>query len=411
MLLKRNIVVRDKALQRVVEAKGGLQLRDEMDEYLDHIEHGIIPDEPFEPVDGIVLPADILRQWFDEDYARYPLGERVSRVLARVKRWLEMELKAGEMGDPKAAKRKATARFKSFEKLWPKLSPLTVYRDFLDAHPKFRSDTIHKPNHRHARYEVQAEDLAPLLYIHLTLFGVDARDRFDHVVIDEAQDFSPLQLAVLKAYCQSGAFTILGDVSQSIHTYQGITNWSRFTDQFEAHEMAYFELDVSYRSTLEIIEFANRVVRPFSTYREAKPVFRSGEDVALEQVNAQNKFERAVDMLQQLGQHSNTVALLTRTQDDADAYYNACLEAGLDAHLIEFAQSQYLGGMSVLPVYLAKGLEFDAVLIVDVDSQHYDDTALSAKLLYVGCTRALHRLRIHYSNDISPLLTRVDATP
>lgn len=398
----RNIEYQD------IEAKGQMHFLHEIDEYLARLEHDIVPDEAFEPLDGTVLSTETIARWFDLDYARYPLAQRVRRVLARVKRWMEMQLKSVESSNAKTSKRKAASRLKSFDKLWPNLSPLTVYRDVLNAHSTLSSETIQKPRRRGERYHVQTEDLAPLLYIHAKLFGIDVRDRFDHVVIDEAQDFSPAQVTVLRQYCQSDAFTILGDVSQSIHTYQGIANWSSFTDQFETDKVAYFELDVSYRSTLEIIEFANQIIRPFSQYREAKPVFRSGEPVVIEQVEWRDRLERAVDALQNVREHSNTVALLARTEEDAHVYHHACLEAGLDAHLIDVTQTQYLGGVSILPVYLAKGLEFDSVLLVDVDHRHYDDSALSAKLLYVGSTRALHRLRIHYTDDRSPLIVQSD---
>lgn len=387
-----------------VETKGTLHFMHELEQFLRRFEYGLIPDAPFEPVDGVQLSQSTIAHWFETEYSRYPMGNRVDRVLARVKRWMEMKLKEQDVADQKALKKRANQRIKAYERLWPTLTPLDIYRDFLDSHPTLSSESIHKPKKRGARIEVQSEDLAPLLHIHVALYGIDPRDRFDHTVIDEAQDFSPFQLAVLRRYGSTGAFTILGDLSQSIHTYQGITDWSAFTGQFDHDDVLYFELDVSYRSTFEIIDFANHIIRRFPGFREAKPVFRSGEAVVVQQVEWRDRIDKAVDTLNTMRNESATVALLTRSEEDAHIYHQACLEAGLDAHLLDVRQTEYHGGVSIVPVYLAKGLEFDSVLVVDVDSRHYDDSELSAKLLYVACTRALHRLRLQFSDDLSVLV-------
>ncbi|WAH40960.1 AAA family ATPase [Alicyclobacillus fastidiosus] len=398
-----------RAEYRDVEAKGALSCRDALEAFLKEFERTCIPEADFSPFEGHTLPLTDIVAWFRDEYSHYPLYQRRSRVLARVKRWMEIALKESSELDKKAQKRAATAKYRAYENLWPDFTPLALYRTFLDSQPGLGSASIHAPKKRGARYEVQAEDLAPMLYIHWRLQGVDPRDRFDHVVIDEAQDFSPFQIAVLRNYCPSGSMTILGDLSQSIHTYQGITDWDAFMSQFPEGHVGYYQLDVSYRSTFEIIEFANEIIRPFRQFREAKPVFRSGEEVVVEQVEWRTRLDQAVDKLSALHREASTVALLTRTEEDAHVYHHACLEAGVDAHLIDAKQSEYHGGISVVPIYLAKGLEFDSVLLVDVDEQHYDTSSLSAKLLYVGCTRALHRLHVHYTDALSPLIPRSDA--
>ncbi|MFD1673260.1 HelD family protein [Alicyclobacillus fodiniaquatilis] len=387
-----------------VHKKGTLGFMQQLEAFIRTFHTDMVPREDFTAFEGMTLPYATIAQWFTTEYGNYPLAQRRDRVLARVKRWMEISVKEAQVADKKALKRTGSAHYKAYEKRWPTLTPLGLYQTFLETVSDLTTNSIVKPKKRGARHEVQMEDLAPLLYIHLALKGVDPRDRFDHVVIDEAQDFSPFQLAVLKAHCPSQAFTILGDLSQSIHTYQGITDWRDFLDLFEEQARGYFQLDVSYRSTFEIIEFANRIIAGFRQFREAKPVFRSGEPVVIESVSWKERLEKAADKLHVLKQEANTVALLTRTEEDAHVYHQSCLEAGIDAHLIDAKQNTYLGGISILPIYLAKGLEFDAVMLVDVDTNHYDASALSAKLLYVGCTRALHKLCIQYTDTMSPLL-------
>ncbi len=103
------------------------------------------------------------------------------------------------------------------------------------------------------------EDLPALIYIHHRITGIEIGQKFHHVVIDEAQDFSPFQVYVLKEITLGNSFTILGDLSQAIYDYQGIEDWSAFKEVFQ--ETGYYELTRSYRSTKEIIEFANEIIK------------------------------------------------------------------------------------------------------------------------------------------------------
>ena len=107
---------------------------------------------------------------------------------------------------------------------------------------------------------VREEDLPALLYFHCLLNDISSEQRFDHIVIDEAQDFSPFQVAVLDLFVRGHSFTILGDLSQGIHAYSGVHAWEEMSSLFKEEETAYFALTRSYRSTMEIIEFANGIL-------------------------------------------------------------------------------------------------------------------------------------------------------
>ncbi|MBE0343531.1 DNA helicase UvrD, partial [Paenibacillus sp. 28ISP30-2] len=150
----------------------------------------------------------------------------------------------------------------------------------------------------------------------------------------------------------------------------------------------------SYRSTLEIIEFANTIleqgVRGGIT---AVPVFRSGDPVRTLSYGTSGREQSLLTALQELSSKEyRTVSVLTRTLREAVELYEAFTNAGLNVNLIDGGKKQYEGGLSVLPVYLSKGLEFDAVIVADADREHFGELAWDAKLLYVGCTRALHEL-------------------
>lgn len=283
-------------------------------------------------------------------------------------------------------------------KFWPKMSSLSIYSSILKSKEilEVLPEELVKETEKSCRKkEVYVEDLPALIYIHHRITGIEIGQKFHHVVIDEAQDFSPFQVYVLKEITLGNSFTILGDLSQAIYDYQGIEDWSAFKEVFQ--ETGYYELTRSYRSTKEIIEFANGIIKNAEIpVGLAMPVFRSGEEVKI--IHTEEQFTEIVKTLKHLqSEDVKTIAVIGRTDGECRDIYEKLTNAGLAVNFIEADQSKYEGGISVVPVYLAKGLEFDAVLLIDVDAEHYKNTKHDAKLLYVGCTRSLHDLWIFHS--------------
>ena len=127
---------------------------------------------------------------------------------------------------------------------------------------------------------IREEDLPALVYIHTLIHDIEGAERFDHVVIDEAQDFSPFHVALLDLFVKGHSFTILGDLSQGIHEYRGVHAWEEMSTLFPDEQNAYFALTRSYRSTMEIIDYANTILeRGVKSGITAIPVFRSGDPV------------------------------------------------------------------------------------------------------------------------------------
>ncbi len=398
--------------------KGSIAFMQLLDQCLTRYEESYVPSGDFEPWDGVTLSNELVRTWFYHENKHYPLAKRREKVIARIKRWIEMELdKVLETKVQQELKKKAGQRLRSFMKMWPDHTPFTFYQLLfnnkkpqpfipLEAISTIPESIIESSMKRFKKHEVELEDLAPLLFIHRRLYGKDNNDYFDHVVIDEAQDFSPFQVALLKEQTRGNSFTILGDLSQGIHSYQGIRSWNEFASLFEAEDTAYYELVRSYRSTMEIIQFANVILdRSGENVTLAKPVFRSGDPVHVVNVSEKERISAIIAAVQELQKSGwNTIAVIGRTIEECSQIYNELVAVGLSASIIDANQREYQGGLSVLPVYLAKGLEFDAVLLVDVDTTHYKLNPDDAKLLYVGCTRALHQLSIHYTGEISLLI-------
>ncbi|WP_240418641.1 HelD family protein [Paenibacillus periandrae] len=399
--------------------KGSIRFMQWLEQALEQFEASAAPHADYSPWDGVKLSKQTMRQWYEVEYKHDPLMKRRERVMARVKRWQEMELeKVWEVHLKKDYKKKASSRLRDYAKHWTAYTPFTFYKELFQTtgKPAYLSVELYNeiPKELLASTEahlkkkrVQPEDLAALLFIRSKFQGIHGDLTFDHTVIDEAQDFSPFQVALLNLHTRNQSFTILGDLSQGIHAYQGIRKWDEFTALFEEGKTAYFQLDRSYRSTMEIIYFANEVLKLGLEQPAALaiPVFRSGDPVQIVQVDEAKLTASIITAVQKLqtGEIS-TVAILVRTEARSEALHKKLNAAGLSVNLIAAGQQHYEGGISIVPTFMAKGLEFDAVLIIDVDDVHYPATEQDAKLLYVGCTRALHSLQIWYDGTASPLV-------
>jgi DNA helicase-2/ATP-dependent DNA helicase PcrA len=393
--------------------KGSAAFQQYLNEYFTEFEKTYIPVSDYQPWEGARLPLSMIHEWFFVENKHYPLAKRRDRVVARMKRWQEMQLDTiWDTMRKKELKKKSSQKLRTYLQSWPEHTALSFYKLLFSEPNDAIPSAIAESTIKHLKKkEVQLEDLAPLLYIHTRLNGITSDQKFDHTVIDEAQDFSPFQIAVLDLYTRNRSFTILGDLSQGIHAYQGIVDWQEFSSLFDAEQTAYFELERSYRSTMEIIHFANSVLsRGVETKLLAVPVFRSGDKVRILQIEKKAKpsqLTKAISVIQ--SGSSSTIAIIGRTEKQCEEVHLALKASGIEANLITVKQRAYQGGISVVPAYLAKGLEFDAVVLIDVDAINYEATLMDAKLLYVGCTRALHELWVFYSGDPSPLLDLQDS--
>ncbi|PYI55828.1 HelD family protein [Paenibacillus flagellatus] len=400
--------------------KGSIRFMEALEAAMDAYERGFAPEGDFEPWPGAKLASAQIGEWFGREYRHYPVMKRKERVEARIKRWLEMQL--NETRDPnvrKDRKKKASQKLKAYWKTWPDDTPLSFYRSLFagpnDAAGSFGGLTVpaaivEQTVRALKKNKLYPEDLAPLLFIYDRMYGIENERTFDHVVIDEAQDFSPFQVALLNRHVRNGSFTILGDLSQGIHPYKGIRRWDEFLGLFPDDARGYFTMERSYRSTMEIIRFANVVLRRgIPGAMQAVPVFRSGEKVKVVRHEPADRIGTIVRAVRKLSAGpASTIAVIGRTEKECKELHALLLHEDVSATLIDAGRNKYEGGLSVVPVYLAKGLEFDAVVLIDADAERYGADEHDAKLMYVGCTRALHDLWVLYAGEPTPLMEGAD---
>lgn len=227
------------------------------------------------------------------------------------------------------------------------------------------------------------EDIPPLMYIKYKLCGANDFDSFKHIVIDEAQDYGYLCFYVLKKMFKNATFSIYGDLAQSLYSYRSIDSWNELKDIFDRLEI--LKLEKSYRTTIEIMNEANKINKLLNL-DEAIPVIRHGDNVEyLDNINI-------VELVNKLKEKYKSIAIITKDQEDANKLFEESKNK-LEITLINSNNLSYENDVIVLPNYLSKGLEFDAVIILDLNK--YDKNNISdMKLLYVSMTRALHKLYV-----------------
>ncbi|HIY60926.1 MAG TPA: AAA family ATPase [Candidatus Eisenbergiella pullistercoris] len=286
------------------------------------------------------------------------------------------------------------------KKVW-KRSIYDMYREFLTQQREKGAD-VSIPER-----EFDVYDLAALAYLYRRIRETEVISEAHHIVIDEAQDFGMLVYRALASCIRSCTYTIMGDVSQNIHFGYGLNDWEELRGLLLSGGRDTFGiLKKSYRNTVEISEFAARILEhgSFTPYA-AEPIIRHGDPVRVERA-ADRKTLLASCAECCLGWQKkgyDTIAVICRSREEA------ARTAGELKKLIPVAESDlekavFQSGVMVLPVEFTKGLEFDAVLILDPDRKAYPSDDGNAKLLYVAATRALHELCVLHEGDLTGLI-------
>ncbi|TVX96490.1 AAA family ATPase [Cohnella terricola] len=261
------------------------------------------------------------------------------------------------------------------------------------------------------RKRIDHEDATPLMYLSEALEGFRrVEGDIQHVFVDEAQDYSPFQAAFLRRRYPRARMTVLGDFNQAIYVQSqesgGFGGWTRL---MAPEVTAALRLTTSYRSTEQIVEFTKGILAPEDAVH-ISPFHRIGElPMLIPCEDAGRLSERmTADVTELLGRGYGTIGVITKTASesgDAAALLKERLSGDVPLTLVTGGSAELPKGVSVLPAYLAKGIEFDAVLVWDASSERYGKEK-DRKLLYTVCTRALHILHVYYTGEASPWLPR-----
>lgn len=248
-------------------------------------------------------------------------------------------------------------------------------------------------------------DLAALALLYKRVKETEVISEAHHVVVDEAQDFGMMAYRVLHSCIKDCTYTVMGDVSQNIHFGFGLKDWEALKALLLPDPMDSFGvLQKSYRNTVEISDFATRILRhgSFSVY-PAEPIIRHGNPVEVESPAA-GLAERAAEICKSWQEEGyDTIAVVCRNEKEAGKAVKE-LSNYIDIMESDLEKASFGKGILVLPVEYTKGLEFDAVLIINPTREDYPVDDGHAKLLYVAATRALHELHILCEGDLTGLI-------
>jgi len=253
--------------------------------------------------------------------------------------------------------------------------------------------------------ELSYEDATPFLYLKELSQGFRTNTLIRHVIVDEVQDYSPFQLEFMRRLFPRAKMTVLGDLNQAIYA-QGevLGDLAGLVSIYGAENTEVISLTRSYRSTYEIVEFTRAMIPggekiiPFNR-RGEEPLVQSVED----EPELLTAVERDIAELHSRGYHY--VAVICKTAEESSRVYKE-LKSRLPVSLVTKETPNFQKGTLVLPAYLAKGVEFDAVIIYDGSNIQYSRET-ERKLFYTACTRAMHLLHIYSLGEPSHFLPAV----
>ena len=239
--------------------------------------------------------------------------------------------------------------------------------------------------------KIRYDDLAGLLYLKYRIAGNYNYRKYMHVVVDEAQDYGSFFFYVLKRIMKNATFSIFGDLAQTIYEYRTIDSWDNVILSGIQNNMCY--LTKSYRTTIEIMNQANLINKHLGL-TEAEAVIRHGPSVRT--IENANLLQLILELKEK---KYKTIAIISKDYTDSKKVFES-LKDKIDIRLIDEESQDYTGGIVSITSTLSKGLEFDGVVINNVDNDHFDiNNEFDLKLLYVSMTRALHELVLMCDKD------------
>ncbi|EGT5618281.1 ATP-dependent DNA helicase [Clostridium perfringens] len=394
------ILSEDKEFIEDAKYKNSYDIIEDLDNLVKEMDKDYFHVEDVKYFGDLVISKEEIEEMFNKHYEYMPLfrrSEKIKRIiLSKIKD--KRDEKVWELNEEiRKEKEKLTPEELLIEEnnleFRRKLRIREIVKEVMDSRAKLDSwisredvlDIYDRFNGNKKEYTIN--DLAPILYLAIKLEGKKATKDYRHVVIDEAQDYSPLQFKVVRELTGTKYFTVVGDVNQRLIKYSDLAPMMELGKIFDDVNPEIYNLNKSYRSTYEIMEYANK----YLDEDRIIPIVRYGKPV--EEIEFHNNEKLSESIIESLKEFSNegleSIAIITRDKEELEKVYNLISNK---VHLVKFDNEDvlYKGGNVIIPSYFAKGLEFDGVIIVDNGSSKDENEDL---IKYIMSTRALHRLK------------------
>ncbi len=405
--------------KRRVQFKNSPQFLQILKEYAKFIDNNTFAAEDIYYGDTLIFSAQEMNELFTKDWAHMTYAQRLKRISSKVyaileevmsKRRRELEIEHADLFEEELRETVNNALNNEFASVKSKIDRLfsvdsvSLYanmyqnREFYNHIQSIANMSFEEFQQLFNVREyygglLRWEDVFPLLFVKCIISGetIELNDRILFIFIDEFQDIPPVGLYVIKNTFKKASMTIVGDVNQSVDSVAAVYTDAVLKLIFEDKNASVLRLTKSYRSTREISDYTEKII----PCDNVEYMNRHGSQVTMRnQCSFTDKVKEIADEIPQLKeQNLNSVAIICKTRREAEKVHEA-IKGLTPVGLITREQDRFGSGAVVIPSYLSKGLEFDAVYVFDGEAYNLEQ---ERRLYYTVCTRALHKLLIYNS--------------
>ena len=388
---------------------------------------------PVHGASGLTVPETRIRQIVNDALPERASVDGINRRREELIRRVVESLWPASMRDPRMGREEA-ARFRKDirdDTVVPWCNRAWEHLDFREEYVAMLSDTdrmvrlsrgqmseedanaLAESAVRATRDGFDDSDLGALAYLDHQLNGTIA-NRYRHIVVDEAQDISPIEFKLLTVASANNWFTVLGDTAQRLGLHRGIRAWRELDRVFGRSDIKVQYARTSYRTNAHVTRFNNRLLRTFDGNIPAPiPFDRDGHRVEYQGHSTEAEMHLAVvSQLKRVrsleGLADSTIAILVRDSAQLSRFERYCAARGITG-IARLEDDRGAGTRTIMGrIPAAKGLEYDAVIVMGVNHT-FRETLFNQKLLYVATTRAKHHLSLFWSGRQSPILRSISA--
>ncbi|ABK61386.1 ATP-dependent DNA helicase [Clostridium novyi NT] len=390
------VVNKDEEFVKNILFKTSEQFVNELDKFVQVLnnEYFIIEDLYFD--NEVIVPKDAIEELFDY-YKSMPLFRRSAKIrrilfskikdvrdakVRDIEAWYKKSLEFIQ-GDDKSIE-EGDLDYKRKLKIREVIKSVIIAKKSLGWLDNESPSELY--NELNGDKELTVDDLAPILYLKIKLEGLKLEDDIKHVVIDEAQDYSLIQFNVIKELTNCNGYTIVGDRNQRLIPVIDEVPMTKLKEIFDNVEE--FKLNKSYRSTEQIMKYANK----YLSEDKIVPIVRQGKEVVEKDFTSNDELVEEVDKtLHALRKEGfESIAVICKDIEKAREVHSI-LKQKVNLKVLDSEDMIFNKGEIIIPSYFAKGLEFDAVIVIN----HYDIDLEEDKMMYVMATRALHELYVY----------------
>lgn len=360
-----------------IQYKASFDFISQLDRFILYVENNYFKAVDVKLTKYITIPAGFIEEQFKR-FNRYPMRQRFETMAEYILEMMFVKYKFTVT----TAERNLLK--KEIKKMFAGNNDIQVYKDFFEWTGKPEMFKMRKNR------TLEYADLAPLAYLHIALEGNCVQTYVKHLLIDEMQDYSPIQYKVIQKLfpCRK---TVLGDTSQSVNPY-GSSTAGMIQKALVTGEV--MKLCKSYRSTYEITDFAQRI----RANEELEPIARHGEKPKVLKVKNPEEEIAAITDLIFAFQNSTykSLGIICKTESQAKEIAERLKPFNSEIYFLSNQSSAFMQGVIITSAHMAKGLEFDEVIVPQADDKNYQ-SEIDRSMLYVAVTRAMHSLYLTYS--------------